>query len=233
LGGIRLRDGLSKIIDLSVLGNRYFQENEPWRGGKRAKTVLYLCMNLCRTLAILISPYLPKSSSKLWGQLNLEGGLSWDGVEELKLSPGHKINKPEILFKKLEQDQINQLKERVTKVTPLKSFFGKGVVSLKDFERLDMRVGRVLSAEQIPGSKNLIKMVVDFGTERKQAVAGLLRWYSPQKLVGRIFSFVVNLRPTKVMGVESNCMILAVDDGRGNVVLLQPEREIEIGTKIR
>lgn len=106
-------------------------------------------------------------------------------------------------------------------------------ISFAEFQRLDMRVGMIMEAEAVPNSKNLIKMRVDFGTEEMPAVAGLLNYYKPEDLVGRKYVFILNLRPVKLMGVESMCMILAADDGKGKIVLLQPEKDINIGSQIR
>ena len=105
-------------------------------------------------------------------------------------------------------------------------------ISFEDFQRLDMRIGRIEEASQIPGSRNLIRMVVDFGSEKRQAVAGLLQWYKPEELVGRMCAFMLNLQRREFMGVESQCMIFAADDGKGNVVVLQPEKDIDEGSKI-
>ena len=105
-------------------------------------------------------------------------------------------------------------------------------ISFKEFQKLDLRIGKILEANQIPGSRNLIKMVVDFGTEKRQAVAGLLQWYKPEELVGRKYAFILNLQRRKFMGVESQCMILAAEDSEGNVVCLQPEKDIAEGSKI-
>lgn len=105
-------------------------------------------------------------------------------------------------------------------------------ISFEEFQKLDMRIGKILEANQIPGSRNLIRMIVDFGTEKRQAVAGLLQWYKPEDLVGRKCAFILNLQRRKFMGVESQCMILAAEDDKGNVVILQPEKDIEIGSKV-
>ncbi|MEM0253800.1 MAG: methionine--tRNA ligase subunit beta [Candidatus Bathyarchaeia archaeon] len=105
-------------------------------------------------------------------------------------------------------------------------------ISFEDFQKLDMRIGKVLEAEQIPGSKNLIRMIVDFGVEKRQAVAGLLKWYKPQDLIGKKYAFILNIQKKKFMGVESQCMILAAEDDKGNVVALQPEKDIGEGSRI-
>ena len=106
-------------------------------------------------------------------------------------------------------------------------------ISFKEFQRLDMRVGKVVEAEQIAGSRNLIKMIVDFGVEKRQSVAGLLRHYKPEELVGKKFAFLLNLERRRFMGVESQCMILAAEDDKGSVILIKPEKDIEVGTRIR
>jgi len=105
-------------------------------------------------------------------------------------------------------------------------------ISFNEFMKLDMRVGKVVEAEQIPGSRNLIRMVVDFGTEKRQSVAGLLQWYKPEELVGNKYAFLLNLQRKKFMGVESQCMVFAAEDNKGNVVLIKPEKDVEIGSKI-
>jgi len=105
-------------------------------------------------------------------------------------------------------------------------------ISFQEFQKLDLRIGKITEANQIPGSRNLIRMIVDFGTEKRQAVAGLLQWYKPEELVGRKCAFILNLERRKLMGVESQCMILAAEDDEGNVVILQPEKEIREGSKI-
>lgn len=105
-------------------------------------------------------------------------------------------------------------------------------IPFEEFQKLDLRIGKILEANQIPGSRNLIKMIVDFGAEKRQAVAGLLQWYRPQDLVGKKCAFVLNLQRRKLMGVESQCMVFAAEDSKGNVVVLQPEKDIIEGSRI-
>lgn len=106
-------------------------------------------------------------------------------------------------------------------------------IPFEDFLKLDIRIGKVEEAKPIPGSKNLLKLIVDFGFDKRQSVAGLLQYYRSEELVGKKFAFVLNLQRRKLMGVESQCMILAADDAKGNVVLLCPEKDIVVGSKIR
>lgn len=105
-------------------------------------------------------------------------------------------------------------------------------ISFDEFQKLDLRVGKIIDANQVPSSRNLIKMIVDFGTEKRQAVAGLIQWYKPEDLVGKKCAFILNLQRRKLMGVESQCMIFAAEDDKGNVVVLQPEKDIAQGSKI-
>jgi methionine--tRNA ligase beta chain len=105
-------------------------------------------------------------------------------------------------------------------------------ISFEEFQKLDLRVGKIIEANQIPGSRNLIRMIVDFGTEKRQAVAGLLQYYKPESLSGRKCVFILNLQRRKMMGVESQCMILAAEDEKGNVIVLQPEKDIAEGSRI-
>lgn len=106
-------------------------------------------------------------------------------------------------------------------------------IPFDDFMKLDIRIGKVEEATQIPGSRNLLKLVVDFGSEKRQSVAGLLQYYKAEELVGKKFAFVLNLQRRKLMGIESQAMVLAADDGKGSVVLLCPEKDIGVGSRVR
>ena len=106
-------------------------------------------------------------------------------------------------------------------------------IPFDDFMKLELRVGKVEEATLISGSKNLLKLIVDFGSEKRQSVAGLLRYYKPEELVGKKFVFVMNLQRRKLMGIESQCMVLAAEDNEGNVILLSPEKDIAAGSRIR
>ncbi|MBT0159614.1 methionine--tRNA ligase subunit beta [Candidatus Bathyarchaeota archaeon A05DMB-2] len=105
-------------------------------------------------------------------------------------------------------------------------------IPFEEFQKLDLRIGKITEANQISGSRNLIRIMVDFGAEERQAVAGLLQWYKPEDLVGKKCVFILNLKRRTVMGVESQCMILAAEDDKGNVAVLQPEKDIAEGSRI-
>jgi methionyl-tRNA synthetase len=105
-------------------------------------------------------------------------------------------------------------------------------ISFTEFQKLDLRIGKIIEATPVPNSKKLIKIIVDFGSEKRQAVAGLLKWYKPEELVGKKRVFLLNLQKRMLAGVESQCMILAAEDNEGNVTVLQPEKDIAEGSKI-
>jgi len=105
-------------------------------------------------------------------------------------------------------------------------------ITFTDFEKIDLRIGKIIEATQIPESKKLIKILVDFGSEKRQAVAGLLKYYKPEELVGKKCVFLLNLQRRILAGIESQCMILAAEDEAGNVTVLQPEKDIVEGSKI-
>lgn len=113
-----------------------------------------------------------------------------------------------------------------------KQFYMKEI-SFKEFQKLDLRVGKVLAAEEVKDSRSLIRMDVDFGTEKRQVVAGLKQWYKAEDLIGNKYMFICNLERKKFMGLESQAMIFAADDEKGNIVLMTPEKDVEIGSRIR
>jgi len=105
-------------------------------------------------------------------------------------------------------------------------------ITFADFEKIDLRVGKIVDAIQVPNSKKLIKILVDFGSEKRQAVAGLLKFYKPEELIGKKCVFLLNLQRRILAGIESQCMILAAEDAEGNISILQPEKDISEGSKI-
>lgn len=106
-------------------------------------------------------------------------------------------------------------------------------IEFEDFLKLDLRVGKVEEAKLVSGSKNLFRLIVDFGSETRQSVAGLRQYYTPEELIGKKFVFILNLQRKKIMGIESQCMLLAAEDGEGHVILIAPEKDIAAGSKIR
>ncbi len=213
---------LKKILEFSSACNYYLQLEEPWKN-KNNKTCIYLCANACRTLAILLEPFLPFSSEKILGMLGVKKD-EWAKAAEIKIKPNHRINKAEILFDKVEDDTIKKRIENLGGV--------KEMVDIEDFKKLDMRIGKIVSADAVPKSEKLLKLQIDIGNETRQCIAGMAKFYSAQDLIGKGVVVVVNLKPVKFMGLESQCMMLAAEKD-GSVVLLKPDKDVGTGALIR
>lgn len=228
--------GLKEVIKLARFGNKYFNDKQPWRtlkeNPRKCATTLYICAQLARSLAILLAPYLPFTSQRLWKSLNLQGnvhGQRWEAAVELGLKPGQQINKPEPLFTKL-SDEI--IKKREEKLQALLKFQAPSMVSEQDFAKLDIRVGKVLSAELVPKSKKLLKLSVNISGKQRTIVAGLAQYYSPKELVGKEVAVVVNLKPVQIMGIKSEGMLLAAEDEKGPSILTT-DRPVKAGARVR
>ena len=179
----------------------------------------------------MLAPYLPSTSQKLWGYLNLSGDVHkqrWDSAEEPGIEESHQINKPAPLFAKIQQ------KSTKTGTSDCKGSSGKGsnVVPLEDFARLDIRVGEIRAAEQIANSEKLLKLSIEVDGKLHTAVAGISEHYKPGELIGKKVAVVMNLPPVRLMGVESECMILAAEDERG-ISLLTTDKPVKLGAKVK
>lgn len=230
LNSFQLQAALREAVDLSRIGNRYFNEKKPWDTIKMdrqlAANALYVSAQIVKALSVILEPFIPITALRIRSLLNLSEEASWD--DALKpLPPGHKIREAEPLFAKIsasEEDLQNML-EKIRE--------GRGKISFEDFSKIDIRVGKIVKAESIPKSQSLLKLTIDVGGGNfKTAVAGIAGQYKPEDLEGKYVAVVVNLRPKKMFGVESEVMILAAEDG-GNVVLIGPEKPITPGSKIR
>lgn len=218
LENVEIKDALKQIMHISKLGNQYFQENEPWKkvreNPERAAASLYVLANFVSDLAIMIRPYIPDTSDKIFNQLNIKP-LAWDSLSSLPLKAGHEINKPEILFTKLEDSRIDSLKQKF---------------SSKEFP-LKLRVAKILEAKEHPDADKLVILQIDLGDEKRQIVAGIKAYYSLEELVGKQIVVVTNLKPAKLRGQESNGMLLAASKDESRVVLVDASG-CEIGEEL-
>ena len=231
------KGAVDAILTLAAYGNNYIQTREPW---KLAKTdlvsmaqVMRNCLQIAKALALLIEPVMPDRAQKLWVQLGMTADLNQAGFEEglVDLIPGP-LQAPSIIFEKLDEKQINaldaSLQERVDALNAASE--PDTSISIEEFAKVELRTGRVLVAEPVPKSKKLLKLQVGFGSETRQIVSGIAQFYAPEDLVGKDVVVVMNLKPAKIFGIESNGMILAAGD---EASLLVPLRSVEPGTKIR
>lgn len=242
---LRFNQILEYIWDIVRLGNNYIAQKEPWRLIKNDPVefnrVLYELWNSLRVIAISLYPFMPETAQKIWTQLGLKGYLDdiasecgqpgvsdklmkelsfnfWDFNYDIKVSKGEQIF-----------PRINRKSERISEVS-------KGVegdqITIEDFAKLELRVGKVINAQRVAKSDKLIKIIVDIGEER-QIVAGIGKSYKPEELIGKKIIVVANLKPTKLFGVESQGMLLAAADEEGDLSLLILDRDLKEGAKVK
>ncbi|HUI65069.1 MAG TPA: methionine--tRNA ligase [Bacteroidota bacterium] len=237
----RFRDGLMEAMNLARAANKYFNDSEPWKTAKadpvRCATAINISIQLARALAILMSPVIPGSCQKIWRMLGLEGDVSsqrWESAGEMPISEGERLGKAEILFTKIEDEVIE--KELQTLGQPPAAGVPaseRPQISLEDFKKIDLRVAKVLSCEKIPKSEKLLKLQLEVGKEQRQVLAGIAQHYQPADLVGKLVVVVFNLQVAKLMGQESQGMLLAASDETGRLVFVSPSAEIQSGAVIR
>lgn len=242
------REGTAEIVNLARVANKYFNDSEPWKTVKedrdRCSTTLNLCLQTIRSLAILSQPVIPFAAKRLWSMLNLHGDRferDWDSAGELQLPHGHILAKSEILFAKVEDEAI----ERQILKLPHESTESKNqrqsseptnladMISLQDFQKIDLRVAKVIACEKIPQSEKLLKLKVSLGTEERQIVAGIAQHYLPDSLIGKKVVVVANLQAAKLMGEESHGMLLAASDNNGKLSIVTLESDIVEGSVVK
>ncbi len=205
LESVRLKDALHKAMHFAKNSNKYFQDSKPWELVKgdsaRAGTVMNVLLHQVKDLAILCQPYLPATSAAIFRQLGIEP-RKWNDLGKRTLEPGHPIGKPEILFRKLEDKLIQELK---------RDFTGKAPVAPPSFADLDLEVGEILSVAKHPEAEKLFIEKVRLGDGERQIVSGLVGYYLPEELVGKKVVIVRNLKPARLRGVESQGMLLAAE----------------------
>ncbi|MEZ4797966.1 MAG: methionine--tRNA ligase [Flavobacteriaceae bacterium] len=257
----RFREASQELINLARLGNKYLADEEPWKLVKeeeaRVQSIMYVALQIASALAILSEPFLPFTSSKLKEILHFnqnDNVSSSDSTKENcientwnKISEGnellpanHKIGKGELLFSKIEDTEIQAQLDKLEaskkanetankKVEPQKS-----EIMWEDFSKLDIRVGTILEAEKMPKTKKLLVLKVDTGIDIRTIVSGIAESFSPEEVIGKKVTVLVNLAPRALRGVESQGMILMTEDELGNLVFVNPDNHIKVknGLKI-
>lgn len=239
LNQYRFREALAGLMNLARLGNRYLTEAEPWKIFKsdpeRVQTILNVCLQICAGLAVLGDPFLPFSAAKLRGMINLEM-RSWDeGGRDDLLPAGQKINKAELLFEKIEDDQVQTqvdklLETRKNNIEKQAAKPLKDTVNFDDFTRMDIRTATVTAAEKVPKTKKLLKLSVDTGVDERTMVSGIAEFYSPEEIVGKKVLVLANLAPRKIKGIESHGMVLMAENKHGELAFVAPEKAFNNGS---
>lgn len=224
------------FMELASFGNVYFQRTKPWDLIKSdkdaARRAVASCLQIAKALIIFAYPVMPRSMTKMAEAISLD-------IDKCRLSDAAKVDevirikKPQVPFEKIEDGKIGELQRIMERRFSGEREEIKSVetVSIEDFHKLDVRVGKIISAEKIKGSKKLLKLIIDIGKEHRQIVSGIAEDYKTDELVGKLVVVITNLKPAKFMGVESRGMILAAEKN-GRAILLIPEKEVEPGTKI-
>lgn len=239
----RFRDALKEAMNLARIGNKYLADTEPWKVVKtdmaRVETILNISLQITANLAIAFEPFLPFSVKKIRRFINVDN-LTWDQLGRIDLLPvGHPLNQSELLFSKIEDEtiekQIQKLldtKKANEQAVEVKIAPQKPNVAFDDFSKLDLRVGKVLECVKVPKADKLLQFLIDDGMGKRTIISGIAAWYKPEELVGKQVCFIANLEPRKLKGIESQGMILSVEDGGGNLSLITPSKDVEPGCQI-
>lgn len=239
----RFREALSEFMNLARLGNKYLADAEPWKliktDEERVKTILYIGLQITSNLAILAEPFLPFSSQKLFGMLNMEV-QDWDRAGKSVLLPvGHQLNEPALLFEKIEDSAIEaQIKKLMDSKTAnaqaaMVPDEAKPNISFDQFSAMDIRIGTILAAEKVPKTKKLLKLQIDTGIDQRTIVSGIAEYFEPENIVGKQVSVLINLEPREIKGILSQGMILMAENSDGNLSFVAPSEIFPSGSVIR
>ena len=239
----KFREALRQAMNVARAGNKYLADTEPWKVWKtdpqRVATILNVSLQICATIAVVFEPFLPFMSGKLTDMLGLDK-LSWDmaGRDDL-LAAGHVIGKPEILFEKIDDEAITAQTDRLARIKEENKLAGwapeavKPECSFDDFEKVDIRVGKVLECEKVKKSKKLLKFKIDDGMGGRTILSGIAGSYpEPEKLVGMEVLFIANFAPRNMMGHESQGMILSAVNPDGSLTLCSPSADVATGAQV-
>ncbi len=242
----RFREAGQELMNLARLGNKYLADEEPWKvikqDGARVKTIMFVALQIATGLAVLAEPFLPFSSTKLKNILNVSSSDSpeanriennWNDVatKETLLPFGHKINKAELLFRKVEDEEIEAQLAKLEATKKANEQMNKAVeaqketITFDDFSKLDMRVGTIIEAEKMAKAKKLLVLKVDTGLDIRTIVSGIAESFTPEEIVGKQVTVVINLAPRALRGVESEGMILMTENASGKLVFVNPDTD--------
>ena len=250
LENYRFREALKEAMNMARLGNKYLTDTEPWKVAKsdmdRTASILNVSLKICADLAIAFAPFIPFSSEKLLGMLNLSKDvLTWETLAKGDiLQPGHKLNKAELLFTKVEDEvidaQLQRLEnirkenaERAAKEQPKPAVAPqKEECTFEDFEKMDIRTATVLEAERVPKTEKLLKLTIDTGIDTRVIVSGIAEYYTPEQMIGKQICILANLAPRKIRGIESKGMILMAKEPDGAMRVVSPEERLANGANV-
>ena len=234
----KLREAQGEMMRIARIGNKYLADNEPWKliktDANRVETIMSVSLEITRQLSIACMPFLPKTAKKLQGFLNINCDKWNDLKDASELTVGSQINKSEILFKKIEDEfvelEVQKLKEKsqqTSKFPPMKE-----LIDFETFQKMDLRMGKILSAEKVKKADKLLQLSVDTGIDTRTVVSGIAQHYAPEDVVGKTVLILLNLAPRKIRGVESQGMILMAENEEGELSFLETEKEFLQGQSV-
>jgi len=243
---LKVSDAIDEVFTLLRRSNKYIDETQPWILGKdenkkaRLGTVLYNLLESIRISAVLLEPFLPETAQKIFTQLNTDK-KDWESLQKFNgMVPGEKVGTPEILFARIDaakkMEEINKMNEKKTgvaeKVQPEKKEESEEeLITIDDFDKLDLRVAEIIKAEKHPNADKLLVFQVKVGDETRQVVSGIAKYYKPEDLVGKKVILVYNLKPVNLRGVESRGMLMAAEKGK-KLTMLSTLEDIESGATV-
>ncbi len=248
----KFREAQTALMDLARAGNKYLADTEPWKTIKtdeaQTATILYIALEVTTYLALLMEPFLPNTSSKLYKMLNLEK-VDWKKATGQILKPGHQLGTAELLFDKIEDDVIEKQIQKLqstkmnqqstdgsavqSAITNPKSEIAKAEVSYEGFAQMDLRIATILEAERVPKTDKLLKLKIDLGYEQRTIVSGIAHCYEPEKIIGQQVTIIANLAPRKIKGIESRGMILMAEDSEGKLKFVMPSEKTNNGSNVK
>jgi methionyl-tRNA synthetase len=229
-------------MNLARLGNKYLTDQEPWKKIKTdetaVKNILNVSLQLVANLSILAEPFLPFSSAKLQQMLNI-GKLNWsDAGRSDLLEAGHHLNKAELLFERIEDNAIETqiqklLSTKMQNEGKMDAKPQKALINYDDFSKMDIRTGTILEAEKVAKTKKLLRLKIDTGIDQRTVVSGIAEYFEPEKIIGKKVCILVNLEPRELRGIQSQGMILMVEDRDGKLVFVSPADEVSNGSEVK
>jgi methionyl-tRNA synthetase len=237
----RFREALGELMNVARLGNKYLADEEPWKvikdNPERVQTQMYVALQIAAALISLCEPFLPFTATKLSRILKIETKIDWKTVSETSelISSGHQIGEAELLFAKIEDEEIQKQIDKLeaTKVANKEEIASslamtlpqKETIQYDDFAKIDLRVGTILEAEKMPKANKLLILKIDTGIDVRTIVSGIAESFSPEEIIGKRVTVLVNLAPRNLRGVDSEGMILMTTNKEGKLVFVNPDTD--------
>jgi methionyl-tRNA synthetase len=243
LDNFRFREALKEAMNLARLGNKYLADREPWilirTDKEKTANILNVALQISANLSALIEPFLPDTSIKLKGYLNMDT-LKWSEIGNTKvLEPGHELREPKLLFEKIEDAVIQKQLDKLERIKKMNESAAAGLepaknqVTYEEFHKIDIRIGKILSAEKVTKTDKLLKLTIDTGLDNRTIVSGIAEFFKPEDLPGKQVCVLANLAPRNIKGIESRGMILLAEEPDGKLVFVIPEEGTKLGSTVK